>query len=97
MGRHSKKAEATGAQSIIDAEREYKKYLKILEIAMNPDEFQKIWDGAPPAVKLNYTAYCLKYVFKEKGKETESNTNAVNDKLDELNEKIQALNKLMNT
>ena len=84
MGRYSKKAELTGSQSVLDAEREVKRYSKILEIAMNPDEFEIIWKKISPAVKLNFIMNSQKYVFKEKGRETEENTAETNNKLDEL-------------
>ena len=96
MGKYSKRAEATGAQSVIDAERETKKYFKILEIAMNPEEFEAIWNATPPSVKLNFIMNSQKYIFKEKGRETEADADVMNGKLDDIDKKIQALNKLMN-
>jgi len=84
MAKYSKKSELTGSQSVLDAEREVKRYSKILEIAMNPDEFEAIWKKIPPAVKLNFIMNSPKYVFKEKGRETEENTAETNNKLDEL-------------
>lgn len=96
MGRYSKKAELTGSQSVLDAERDVKKYAKILEIAMNPDEFEVIWSKISPAVKINFILNSQKYVFKEKGRETEENTAETNKKLEELDKKLLVLNKLMN-
>ena len=97
--KYTKKAEATGAQSVLDAEREFKNYNKILEIAMNPDEFEAIWNHPQitPNVKLNFIMNSQKYIFKEKGRETESETNAMNGRLDNLESKTQALTKLLNS
>ena len=97
MSKYSKKAEATGAQSVLDAERETKKYSKILDTVMNDEEFKEIWKAAPAAIRLNFIMNALKYVFKEKGRETESNANMVNGKLDDLDVKMQALTKLLNS
>ena len=99
MARYSKKSESTGSQSVIEAEKETKNFFKILEIAMNPDEFEGIWKSGKvtPAIKLNFIMNSQKYIFKEKGRETEIDTSVTNAKLDELDKKIQALNKLMNT
>ena len=63
---------------------------------MNPDEFEAIWKKISPAVKLNFIMNSQKYVFKEKGRETEENTAETNNKLDELDKKLIALYKLMN-
>ena len=46
--------------------------------------------------KLNFIMNSQKYVFKEKGRETEENAAETNNKLDELDKKLIALNKLMN-
>ena len=61
MAKYSKKSELTGSQSVLDAEREVKRYSKILEIAMNPDEFEAIWKKISPAVKLNFIMNSQKY------------------------------------
>jgi len=38
-----------------------------------------------------------KYVLKEKGRETEADATLTNDKLDDLDKKMQALSKLLNS
>jgi hypothetical protein len=96
MGRYSKKAEITGVQSMLDAEKEIKKYSKILETVMNEEEFADIWAVSPASMKLHFIMNTFKYVFKEKGRETESDAAVANTKLDDLDKKIQALSKLMN-
>jgi hypothetical protein len=97
MGKYSKKSESTGCQSIIDAEREFKKYSKILETVMNEQEFEQIWKVVPASLKLHFIQNSLKYVFKEKGRETEADTKSMNGKLDEVDKKMQALTKLLNS
>ena len=97
MGTYSKEAIATGMQSMLDAEKEEKNIRKILEIVTDPKEFDKIWDKVSPASKLIFIQNSLKYSVKEKGRETEADTNTTNVKLDDLDKKLQALNKLLNT
>jgi len=97
MAKYSKKSERTGTQSIIDAEREFKRYSKILETVMNEEEFSEIWNVVPASMKLNFIQNSLKYIFKEKGRETEADANAVNGKLADVEKKMQALTKLLNS
>ena len=97
MAKYSKEAELSGSQSVLDAEREAQSVRKILAIAMNPDEFNKIWNKVSPAAKLNYIMNSQKYVLKEKGRETEADATLTNDKLDDLDKKMQALSKLLNS
>jgi len=66
MSRYSKKAELTGSQSVLDAERDVKKYAKILEIAMNPDEFEVIWSKISPAVTHTYIIAVFFKAFQKK-------------------------------
>jgi hypothetical protein len=93
--KYSKNAESTGCQSVLDNEREYQEYKKILETAMNPNEFEIIWSKVTPGAKLNFVMNSLKYVFKEKGKETEIEASAIDSTLKEISEKQRVIEKLL--
>ncbi|MDR0207080.1 MAG: hypothetical protein LBI45_07500 [Bacteroidales bacterium] len=95
---YSKKAIATGMQSVLDAERESKDFFKIIETVMDTKEFKKIWNSpqVPDVARLDFMKCTLKYIFKEKGRETEVDAAETNNKLSELDKKFEALNKLMN-
>jgi len=96
--KYSKNAIASGKQSVLDAERETKDFWKIIETVMNPKEFEKIWNSPKvhDIARLDFIKNTQKYVFKEKGRETEIDAAETNNKIDEVNKKIEALNKLMN-
>jgi hypothetical protein len=97
MGKYSKKAEATGSQSVLRSEKEYKEYKKILDTVMNPEEFDKIWKVVPAGAKLNFILNSMKYVFKEKGKETEIEVSTVENQIREIVQKQTVLEKLLET
>jgi hypothetical protein len=95
MGKYSKKSESTGIQSVIDAEREYKKYQQILKTVMDPDEFKEIWKVVTAGAKLNFILNSMKYVFKEKGKETEIEASSVEESMRKLTETQETIQKLL--
>lgn len=77
-----KVAEATGRQSLLDSVKDAKTKKSILEIAFDEDEFKKIWDITPASTKLLVIKDWGKFVFKEKGKETDTPIN--NEQLEQL-------------
>jgi hypothetical protein len=77
-----KAAESTGKQSVLNAVKDAKVKKSILEIAFDEDEFQNIWNSTPSSTKLLVIKDWGKFVFKEKGKETDSSIE--NDQLDQL-------------
>ena len=60
-------AQETGNYPEYLAGKEASKYDKILKIAFEPDEFQKIWDACPAIAKLSFIRDTMKYVLPVKG------------------------------
>jgi len=96
MAKKISKAEETGKQSIYEAEKEAKKLQSILDVIFNPDEIKTLWEKIDnPTTKMFIVRDMAKYVYKEKGKETDKASEDADDRIKRLEELKLEIGKLM--
>jgi len=89
-------AEKTGKMSLYKDAKIYCNYKEILDTVTNPIEFKKIWEKIPDSSKVFFIQQSMRFVLKEKGKETEGSEDDVKNSsanYRELEKIVEKLNK----
>ena len=89
-----KEAKSIGGKELYREVQVFCNYKEVLDVASNPKDFKKIWEGASDNTKLLFIKDAMKYVLKEKGKETEGSEDERNKNSTRYDEMVELANKL---
>jgi hypothetical protein len=92
-----KTLEAIGKQSLVEADKEAQRFARIFDLILNEKEFNRIWNDVSSNAKLFFIKDSMKYILKEKGKETETKSEEMENKIEELKKNQSDLQKLINS
>ena len=86
--------EKTGKASLYKEAQIYCNFKEILEVTTRPTAFKKIWAAVPDTTKLWFIKDEMKYILKEKGKETDGNDEEMSKNRTRYDEMVELAEKL---